>query len=288
MEGQLADLCFDKAHVHSDTDDLGGAVASYDRAIQLYERLVNLRSLAFAYGNKAITLRVSGDLVGAVGLYKSAIKIYKGLLCEEYDQQLAKHLAADCINMAVAMKDLGDILGAVTSCDHAIPREKAKTLNLAVDEVETVAAIETLGIPLGAPLAYQLRMGLALFRKSVDDEKRGDFAYKEYSDSGTEQGKPKTMKVLRTSIRGKRILIVDEIIDGGGQFLAACHLIEECEGIFVAGLVKAACHPSGDEWSPPHPELQKSGYVLKELDTDGLYLVQRAENAPKGGAIFIL
>jgi hypothetical protein len=26
---------------------------------------------------------------------------------------------------------------------------------------------------------------------------------------------------------------------------------------------------------------QKSGYVLKKLDTDGLYLVQRAENALK-------
>jgi adenine/guanine phosphoribosyltransferase-like PRPP-binding protein len=157
-------------------------------------------------------------------------------------------------------------------------REKAEAVNLAVDEVETVAAIETLGIPLGAPLAYQLRMGLAIFRKSFDVKKRDGFAYKKYYDYGTKQGKPKTMKVLRTSIRGKRILIVDEIIDSGGQFLAACHLIDECEGIFVAGLVKAACHPSGDEWSPPHPELQNPSSTVTKKRTFIINELRRLKN----------
>jgi len=119
--------------------------------------------------------------------------------------------------------------------DFVAFRKKAEALNLVIDEVETVAAIETLGIPLGAPLAYQLQLGLALFRKSFGEGRRDDFAYKTYSDYSTEEGKPKTMKVLRASIQGKRILVVDEMIDSGGQFLAACELIEECEGRFVAG-----------------------------------------------------
>jgi adenine/guanine phosphoribosyltransferase-like PRPP-binding protein len=155
-------------------------------------------------------------------------------------------------------------------------KKKAEALDLVVDEVETVAAVETLGIPLGAPLACQLRLGLALFRKSFDEGRRDDFAYKKYSNYSTEEEKPKTMKVLRTSIRGKRILVVDEMIDSGGQFLAACDLIDECGGTFVAGLVEAVCQPSGDASSPPPPErLEKSGYVIKRLDPAGLYLVQR-------------
>jgi hypothetical protein len=121
-------------------------------------------------------------------------------------------------------------------------------------------------------------VGLALFRKSFDEEKRDDFTYKEYVDYGTEEGKSKTMKVLRASIEGKRILVVDEMIDTGGQFLAACNLIDECGGTFVAGLMKGVCHPWGDPWSPSHAALEKSGYVAKMLDPFGLYLVQRGEN----------
>ena len=157
-------------------------------------------------------------------------------------------------------------------------RQKADARNILIDEVDTVAALETLGIPLGAPLAHHLRVGLVLFRKS-DADRRSGFAYKEYYDYGTEEGKAKVMKVLRESVQGRRILVVDEMIDSGGQFLAACDLIEECAGTFVAGLVYRVCRASGDEGSPPHPELEKFGYVIKKLDPYGLYLVQRRENA---------
>jgi serine/threonine protein kinase len=121
LEEQLADLCFEKAHVHTITDDLVGAVAVYDRAIQLYERLENLPRLAFTCGDKAITLRRSGDLAGAVGLYDRAIKIYEMLLSLKYNQQLARHVAHDYMNKAVAISELGDQRGAVALCDLAIP-----------------------------------------------------------------------------------------------------------------------------------------------------------------------
>lgn len=118
---QLANISYCKAGAHISADDSIGAVSFYDKAIQLYEQLVNLPLLASACGDKAIALRVSGDLGGAVKLYDRAIKIYEGLLREQYDQQMARHVALDYVNKAVAISELGDKRGAVALCDLAIP-----------------------------------------------------------------------------------------------------------------------------------------------------------------------
>lgn len=69
LEPQLATLCIEKAFVHASAEDLPGAVAFYDRAIEIRERLVNVEgrrelqgNLAWVKTGRAAALLALGDV----------------------------------------------------------------------------------------------------------------------------------------------------------------------------------------------------------------------------------
>jgi tetratricopeptide (TPR) repeat protein len=87
LERELASLCHHKALIHEHLKDGPGALALYDRALGIYERLVNeegrrelANDLAKTYMNKGAELQDLGDLQAAVTLYDGAIEIYERLV----------------------------------------------------------------------------------------------------------------------------------------------------------------------------------------------------------------
>ena len=75
--------------------------------------------LAGTYQNKAIALRVVGDLAGAVGLFDRGLEIFERLV-EEGRRELADPLAMSYMNKAGALQALGDLAGAVGFFDRAL------------------------------------------------------------------------------------------------------------------------------------------------------------------------
>ena len=127
LENGLAMLCHDAASVHSAADDSSGALAMYDRAIEIRERLVNVEGrrelaneLADLYGDKAVAVCSMGDYRTAIGLYDRAIQIRERIVNVEGQHESAKDLAALYMNKGVAVKNLGDIHAAMVSYDRAI------------------------------------------------------------------------------------------------------------------------------------------------------------------------
>ena len=87
LANELVMACVNKASTLSDLGDNGDAVALYDRAIAIYERLVQREGrrelanvLATAYLNKANAVGALGDNRAAVALYDRAIAIYERLV----------------------------------------------------------------------------------------------------------------------------------------------------------------------------------------------------------------
>lgn len=90
----LAESCFSKANALTNLKDVRGAVRSYNRAIALWEPLVEEEShnelagsLAAAYLNTGIRMMDFDDLKGCVGAFDRAIQIYVRM--ETEDGQLA-------------------------------------------------------------------------------------------------------------------------------------------------------------------------------------------------------
>jgi tetratricopeptide (TPR) repeat protein len=84
LERELASLCMGKAFIHAHFDDAPGALAMYDRAIELYERLVHqegrreLRGdLVWVQANKAVVLLSLGERGAASALARQAIAVLK-------------------------------------------------------------------------------------------------------------------------------------------------------------------------------------------------------------------
>jgi serine/threonine protein kinase/lipopolysaccharide biosynthesis regulator YciM len=127
LEYDLANLCSNAAVVHKTADDSSGALALYDRAIEILERLVNVENrreladgLAGVYMNKAVTVGDMGDERVAVGLYDRAIQILERLVNVEGQRELADGLAKSYMNKATAVMGLGDHRSAVCFYDQAI------------------------------------------------------------------------------------------------------------------------------------------------------------------------
>jgi serine/threonine protein kinase/uncharacterized tellurite resistance protein B-like protein len=124
---QFANLCAHKALVHESVDDSPGALALYDQAIALYERLVHqegrwdlAKDLASTYQNKARALRQLGELRAALALYDQAIALYERLVHPEGRWELANVLAGTYENKAAAQADLGELRAALALYDQAI------------------------------------------------------------------------------------------------------------------------------------------------------------------------
>ena len=118
LENDLANLYHNAAIVHETVDDTSGAVALYDRAIEIRERLVNVEGrrelandLARLYMNKANAVSALGDNRAAVALYDRAIEIRERLVNVEGRRELANDLANLYGNKANAVSDLGDNRG---------------------------------------------------------------------------------------------------------------------------------------------------------------------------------
>jgi serine/threonine protein kinase/lipopolysaccharide biosynthesis regulator YciM len=127
LEIDLTLLCQDAASVHETAEDFSGALALYDRAIEIFERLVNVEGrrelangLATLYINKANAVVGIGDNRAAVGLYDRAIEIRERLVNVDGRREIANDLAALYMNKANALGNLGDERAAAGLYDRAI------------------------------------------------------------------------------------------------------------------------------------------------------------------------
>lgn len=93
------------------------------------------------------------------------------------------------------------------------------------DKIDYVAAIESRGYLIGAPLAYKLGSGLIIIRKP--GKLPADVEKVEYAlEYGTD-----ALEIHKDAIeKGKRVLIIDDLLATGGTIGAACQLVEKVGG----------------------------------------------------------
>ena len=97
-------------------------------------------------------------------------------------------------------------------------------------DVTQVVVIESRGFALGAPVAYELGVGLTLVRKA------GRLPYQTLSESYALEYGVNTMEIHSDAIKaGERVLIVDDVLATGGTVRAAINLVERLGGV-VAGV----------------------------------------------------
>ena len=120
LEDDLARVFYNAANVHVTIDDVSGALALYDRAIEIRERLVNVEgrrvlanALASFYINKANALSKLGDNRSAIGLSGHAIEVMERLFNVEGRHELANALTNLYIIKAIALSNLGDNRSAI-------------------------------------------------------------------------------------------------------------------------------------------------------------------------------
>lgn len=104
--------------------------------------------------------------------------------------------------------------------------ETVKNLN-----IDYIAAIESRGYLFGAPLAYKMGAGLILIRKPGKlpaEVVRQEYAL-EYGTDALEMHKDAVEK-------GKKVLLVDDLLATGGTVNAAARLVEKVGAEVVGGL----------------------------------------------------
>ena len=100
--------------------------------------------------------------------------------------------------------------------------------------ISTVVAIESRGFILGAPVAYELGVGLVPIRKV------GRLPYATESEEYALEYGSNTVEIHQDAIRpGDRVLIVDDLLATGGTVRAAVNLVERLGGE-VAGITVLA------------------------------------------------
>ena len=97
------------------------------------------------------------------------------------------------------------------------------------EKIDYIAAIESRGYIFGAPLAYKLGAGLIIVRKP--GKLPAEVERVEYDlEYGTD-----ALEVHKDAVeKGKRVLVIDDLLATGGTVCAACKLIEKIGGT-VAG-----------------------------------------------------
>lgn len=133
LETDLAALCMGAAFVHETADDYPGAMALYDEAIDILERLVTrdkrddiADTLAMAYMNKATAAIALKDSQTAIALCDRAIHLLESLINTEPQvnvarrQKLSNDLVLTYANKANALRAIGDTQAAVVLFDAAI------------------------------------------------------------------------------------------------------------------------------------------------------------------------
>lgn len=96
-------------------------------------------------------------------------------------------------------------------------------------KIDYVVAIESRGYIFGAPLAYKLGAGLIIARKPGKlpaAVERVEYALEYGTDA---------LEIHKDAIeKGKRVLIIDDLLATGGTVCAACQLVENIGGKIVA------------------------------------------------------
>ena len=92
-------------------------------------------------------------------------------------------------------------------------------------QIDKIAAIESRGFLIGAPLAYLLNVGLVLIRKP--DKLPAETIQQDYKlEYGSDQ-----IEIHIDAIKeGERVLIVDDLIATGGTVEAAVKLVQKMKG----------------------------------------------------------
>ncbi len=99
----------------------------------------------------------------------------------------------------------------------------------ASEQIDYVVAIESRGYLLGAPLAYALGAGLVVVRKPGKlpaAVERVEYALEYGTDA---------LEIHQDAVeKGKRVLIVDDLLATGGTVAAACELVSRLGGKIVS------------------------------------------------------
>lgn len=121
--------------------------------------------------------------------------------------------------------------------------------------IDKVAAIESRGFIIGAPLAFALGVGFVPIRKpgKLPAEKIGH-------DYELEYGRDRVELHLDAIASGERILLVDDLIATGGTALAAATLIEK-----AGGTVTECCFVIDLPDVGGHARLERAGYSVHAL-----------------------
>jgi serine/threonine protein kinase len=186
----LAGVCHNKAIIHDHLADAPGALAAYDRAVAIRERLVNREGwwelagdLAQTYLLKGNALERQGGFAAAVAAYDQALAIEERLVNQEGRRKLASDLASTYTNKGNASWGLGDLAGAVVAFDQALAilerlvhqegrRELANNLALIYENKGT--ALWNLGNLAAAVMAYD--QALTIRERLVHLEGRRELA----------------------------------------------------------------------------------------------------------------
>ena len=98
-------------------------------------------------------------------------------------------------------------------------------------KIDSIAAIESRGYLLGAPLAYKLGVGLTIIRKP------GKLPSKVYREEYDLEYGTDALEMHQDAIKkGAKVLVVDDVLATGGTARATCKLIERAGGEVVGAL----------------------------------------------------
>jgi len=122
----------------------------------------------------------------------------------------------------VQFKDVTTLLREPSAFRQAIADMAAPFVD---KDIELVAAVESRGFILGAPVAHLLGAGFVPVRKL------GKLPYDKIHESYTLEYGAETLEMHRDALRpGQKVLIVDDLIATGGSAKATINLIERLGG----------------------------------------------------------
>ena len=119
----------------------------------------------------------------------------------------------------IIFKDITTLLKDKKGFKQAIDSLAAIFKNMKVDKV---AAVESRGFVLGAPLAYKLGAGFILIRK------KGKLPYKTVRQSYQLEYGTDILEIHKDAIKpGEKVLIIDDLLATGGTIVATTALLEK-------------------------------------------------------------
>ncbi len=180
LANELATVCHWAAFVHETADDSSGALALYDKAIEIRERLINVEGrrelandLATLYNEKANAVVRLGNNRAAVGLYDRAIEILERLVNAEGRIELAGDLAGSYMNKALSVQKLGDIRTALDLYEGASEiLERLVNVKGRGELINNLASLYS----NKASVLYMMgdaRGAVALYDRAIDTRQRG-------------------------------------------------------------------------------------------------------------------